>query len=251
MKKEILQFLKDISIEKEIEILYACESGSRAWGFPSPDSDYDIRFIYRHPPDWYLTVDEKKDSINVMTNKLLDGSGWDIRKVLRLLYLSNVSPFEWMNSPIVYQENKPFTSEFRKLSLQYFQPKKAMYHYIGIATGTLHREFKTGKVKIKKYFYVLRPLLAAIYVAKNRKPAPMEFHQLLGNIESPDILMEIKKLLTQKETAAEHEMTDRVKILDVFIEKEMERYGNIAKSLERKNVEWNALNEFYRKTTGI
>jgi len=221
MREEILNFINGIAKDKGIEILYACESGSRAWGFPSPDSDYDIRFIYRHPKDWYLTVNEKKDSISVMPNEILDGSGWDIRKVLRLLHGSNLSPFEWLHSPIVYLENEAFKKELHELSLKYFQPKKAIHHYLGIATGMLEKEFKMDEVKIKKYFYVLRPLLAAIYVAKNNRPAPMEFDFLLDNINDDEVLNEIKKLLKEKETAKEGQLVNRSKILDNFVKKEM------------------------------
>lgn len=251
MKNEILSFIENIAQERGIEILYACESGSRAWGFPSPDSDYDIRFIYRHPRDWYISVNEQKDSISVMPNELLDGSGWDVRKVLRLMYKSNVSPYEWLNSPIVYMENKAFTTALRKLSLQYFQPKKAMHHYLGIATGMLDREFKTDEVKIKKYFYVLRPVLAAIYVEKNRKPAPMEFKNLLPNINDENILTEIYNLLEKKEYAAESEKVKRVKLLDDFVSSEMEKCEQLLKSIETKNNNWESINEFYRKLISV
>lgn len=91
MREEILKRLTDIEGEEDVKIFYACESGSRAWGFPSADSDYDVRFLYRHPEEWYLSVDleEKRDVIERPINDDLDISGWDLRKALKLLRKSN------------------------------------------------------------------------------------------------------------------------------------------------------------------
>ena len=249
MKKEILQLLSQTEKEKNVKILYANESGSRAWGFPSPDSDFDIRFIYMHERDWYLSVNESKDQITVMPNKLLDGMGWDFRKYLRLLYNSNATTFEWLHSPIVYLEDESFTAPLRGLAKIYFQPKKVVRHYLGIATGMLHREFQEDRVKIKKYFYVLRPVLAASYISKYGTPAPVDFHELLPLIKNePDIYNEINKLLKQKETAMESDKVKRINVLDEFVKKEMERCEAVAKALPNIQMEWDDINSFYRKT---
>ncbi len=93
MKAKILDKLRQVEQDRNIEILFAVESGSRAWGFASPDSDYDIRFVYKHSKDWYLNLWEQTDTIQFMTEDDLDGSGWDIRKALRLLAKSNASWF--------------------------------------------------------------------------------------------------------------------------------------------------------------
>ncbi len=252
MKKEIANLLTQVEKEKNVKILYANESGSRAWGFPSPDSDYDIRFIYMHKRDWYLSVNESKDQITIMPNKLLDGMGWDFRKFLRLLYSSNATTFEWLYSPIVYREDNSFTAPLRELTQEYFQPKKVMHHYLGIATGVLAREFQEDTVKIKKYFYVLRPVLAASYISKYSTPPPVEFHKLLSlATNTPYVHDEILKLLKRKESAMESDKVKRVKVLDGFVANEMERCEAIAKALPKKQLSWDAINSFYRKTLGI
>ena len=106
MKKEILEALKNIEVQNKVKILYACESGSRAWGFSSTDSDFDVRFIYMHEPDYYLSVfDDRRDVIELPINDLLDVSGWDLKKALALTFKNNLALFEWINSPVVYLNN--------------------------------------------------------------------------------------------------------------------------------------------------
>lgn len=251
MKEEILTLLEKVEEDKNVEILYACESGSRAWGFPSPDSDYDIRFIYRHHRDWYLTVNEKSDTIQFMEGKLLDGSGWDIRKVLRLLFKSNNSIYSWLYSPIIYRQNERFIKTFRNLSEPYFLPKSVTFHFLGIATGMLQKEFQTNEVKIKKYFYVLRPILAAKWICEFNTPPPMLFNDLLPLVKDPIVLNEIRNLLKRKETANEGEKIKRISILDEFVETEMEYCENIAKEIPKKVNDYKPINDFYREILGV
>jgi len=95
VKEEIIEHIKQLEVTKNIEILLAVESGSRAWGCPSPDSDYDIRIIYKRSRSEYLEIDDKPDSIDYFHGALLDINGWDIKKVLKLIRKSNATPFEW------------------------------------------------------------------------------------------------------------------------------------------------------------
>jgi predicted nucleotidyltransferase len=104
INKLILEQLEQIEQEEQVTILYACESGSRAWGFPSQDSDYDVRFIYLHKPEWYLSIYDKRDVIERPINNMLDINGWDLRKALNLFRKSNPPLLEWLQSPIQYKE---------------------------------------------------------------------------------------------------------------------------------------------------
>ena len=135
MKDIIKAELKRIEEEHEIKILLAIESGSRGWGFASTDSDYDIRFIYIHRPEWYLSIDEKRDVIEYPVNNLLDISGWDIRKTLKLFRKSNPPILEWLQSPVIYIERADFAENLRKLTTEFFSPKSCMYHYLNMASG--------------------------------------------------------------------------------------------------------------------
>ncbi|MCL4152986.1 UNVERIFIED_CONTAM: hypothetical protein GTU68_007345, partial [Idotea baltica] len=178
MKEKIQQELAELEAEKDIKILYAVESGSRAWGFASKNSDWDVRFIYVHRKNWYLSIDKRKDNVNRMLPDDLDLSGWEIRKALGLFRKSNPPMLEWLRSPIVYTE--PFTTaeRLRKLSDNYFNPRSCLYHYLSMARGNYKDYLQNETVKLKKYFYVLRPIIACDWIAEKKEMAPMEFQTL-------------------------------------------------------------------------
>lgn len=150
MKEIIIAKLKEIELQNNIEILYACESGSRAWGFPSPDSDYDVRFIYKRKQENYISVFDSNDFLDFPINDILDINGWDIKKVLSLIYKSNTTPFEWFQSPIVYLEKENFRNEMWYLCKQYFNEKSNMNHYLGIAKSAYETMLESDEIKIKK-----------------------------------------------------------------------------------------------------
>src|SRR5688572_7252344 len=134
MNALILNKLKEVEQANQVQILYACESGSRAWGFASPDSDYDVRFIYVHKNDHYLSIDEQRDVIELPINDVLDISGWELRKALRLLRKSNGPLYEWFQSPIVYQSDSTFQGEILALMKLYFSPRAMMHHYLSMTS---------------------------------------------------------------------------------------------------------------------
>ena len=152
MKEQIQEKLREIERREECRILLAVESGSRAWGFASPDSDYDVRFIYVRPEKVYLRLDRTRDVIEVPINDELDINGWDIDKTLRLLHKSNPTVFEWFSSPIIYQSSA-FADQFRPIMQKYFSSKAGLWHYLHMAEGN-YRDYLRGKmVRAKKYFY--------------------------------------------------------------------------------------------------
>jgi hypothetical protein len=122
MRPQILSLLAGLEAEHGIRILYACESGSRAWGFPSPDSDYDVRFVYAHPVEWYFSVEDLQDTLERPVSDQLDAGGWELRKALRQLRKSNATLFEWLQSPVVYREAEGFGEAMRELMHAYFSP---------------------------------------------------------------------------------------------------------------------------------
>ncbi|NJO02783.1 MAG: nucleotidyltransferase domain-containing protein [Bacteroidia bacterium] len=152
MKETIINELDKLEKEQEIIVLYACESGSRAWGFPSPDSDYDIRFIYAQSPKRYLSIYDRKDAIDLFLTRDLDLIGWDIRKALRLFHKSNASPFEWMQSPIIYRQKTDFVERLRELAPEYFSPRAGLHHYLGMTKHTYLGHLQGDTVKLKSTF---------------------------------------------------------------------------------------------------
>lgn len=185
MKTQIQNRLAELEQERGIKILYACESGSRAWGFASPDSDYDVRFIYAHEPAWYLSIHNRDETIDLPLEGELDLAGWDFRKALRLFAKSNGALLEWLHSPIVYRERREAVALWRSLVPDIVSPKALACHYLGqckrIWLGSLQGEL----VRAKHYLYALRSLLAAKWVLQRRTVPPVAFRRLLDSSDVP------------------------------------------------------------------
>src|SRR5580698_9021306 len=120
IQQRVRDVLAQLEAERQVRVLFACESGSRAWGFASRDSDYDVRFLYVHRRDWYLSVEARRDVIELPIAEDLDVSGWDLRKALRLLRKSNPPLLEWLKSPVVYRHDPVFAVEFGALAAEFY-----------------------------------------------------------------------------------------------------------------------------------
>ena len=153
MTEEIQKELLRLEHQHEIKILYAVESGSRAWGFASTDSDWDVRYIYVHNLDWYLKIDDQRDNLEEMLPNDLDFAGWELKKALRLFRKSNPALLEWLRSPIVYLQQHSMADKLRDLTKEYFNPKSCLHHYLHMAEGNFKVYLEKDMVKVKKYFY--------------------------------------------------------------------------------------------------
>ncbi len=221
--------LQEIETEEKIRIFYACESGSRAWGFPSADSDYDVRFLYLHRRNWYLSIDleRRRDVVERPIDDQLDISGWDLRKALQLLRKGNPPLLEWLGSPIVYRENSSIPGKMRTLIAEYYSPTAAFYHYLHMAQGNFRDYLKGADVWIKKYFYVLRPLLAIRWIERGLGVVPTEFEALVERVvQAPALKREIDNLIRAKRRGEELDRGPRIQPISDFIEAELERLGS-------------------------
>ncbi len=247
MTEAILRHLVALEREHAIKILYACESGSRAWGFASPDSDFDVRFIYTRPKDDYLSLSELSDHAGLPVNERLDISGWDIRKTLTLFLKSNSVIYEWLQSPIVYREESGFTQELRDLMPSYFNLRAGGHHYLSMACNTLTQDLQGRQVKLKRYFYALRPALACLWIIGNHSVPPMEFGKLRTIIADDQLQQELDKLLKQKEQADEKELIASIPVLQQWLETTLQKCKEAVGMLpsDRKPVE--VLNQLFRK----
>lgn len=228
--------LKNIEQQQNCTILFACESGSRAWGFASPDSDFDVRFIYLKPIEWYLTIDNKVDSINEMLPRDLDLSGWELQKSLRLFSKSNIPLYEWIGSPIIYSKNDHFFECLKNYIPQYFNQKKAIHHYHSIADKMLNEHLQTLSVNIKKLFYILRPMLACLWVMQYKTMPPTVFHELLIEHEylSQVHLSFIGDLLLQKHVTSEQGIIEIPQNIFNWIHSTMNNILLLAANIEAK-----------------
>ncbi len=204
MHEEIVRTLRQCEREFGCRVLFACESGSRAWGFASPDSDYDIRFVYVHPANWYLRLDETPDTIEAMLPGDLDLGGWELRKALRLFAGCNPPLNEWLSSPLVYAAVPEFHQGLRQLIPQYFKPKKAGYHYLRMAQKTLEDNPPEAGIRCKKLFYILRSLFALRWLVVRRSMPPTELDALLSAGLAPaEVLVPVREFQERKRTLAE------------------------------------------------
>ena len=251
MEKQILEQLSTIEQQRGLKILFACESGSRAWGFHSPDSDYDVRFIYMHPKPWYLGIEDRQDFVEIPINDDLDISGFDIRKMLKLFRSSNAKIFEWIQSPVFYMKDDVFLNGLRALVPEYFSPRAGLHHYIGLTRNTLENFLQGEEVKLKKYFYALRPILAARWIVEKNNCPPMQFADLRVMVTDTLINEKIDRLLQLKAGVGEGFIIKPDRDLDDFIKKEIELCETHAFGLHRKETDASALNILFQKTIGI
>lgn len=227
IRSQIQSLLDGIESDHDVRILYACESGSRAWGFESHDSDFDVRFIYVRPADWYLAIDveRKRDVIELPVDEVMDISGWDLRKALQLFYKSNPPLNEWLASPIVYREVGPCAESMRKLAPVIYNPIAAHHHYLSMAGNNVRNHLNREQVKRKKYLYALRPILAVRWIEQGRGVVPTEFQKLVDGTDLESALVEeIEVLLKQKRAGGEMGAGPRLPAIHAFIETEKARH---------------------------
>lgn len=239
--------LKEIEERENIKVLHAAESGSRAWGIASPDSDYDVRFVYVRPMDFYLKLQDKKDFIDWELNQVLDINGWDITKALQHFYKSNATLYEWGNSPVIYKTT-PQWEKIMKLAEEYFSSKSVMYHYYGTARKNYEAYLMEDMVKYKKYFYVLRPILACKWIEKKKCPPPVLFQTLAEEILEKEMKPAVDRLVEAKLQMTESEKRGKIQELNDYIQENLEYYQALLSEMpEDRNKDWEPLNRSFRE----
>ena len=245
MREKIQEQLRRIEEAENIKILFAVESGSRAWGFASPDSDYDVRFIYIRRLEDYLRLNTIRDVIELPIDDALDINGWDLQKTLRLLHKSNPTLFEWFSSPIVYQETE-FADKFRDLMMHYFSSKKTMYHYVSMAEENYREYLKGDLIRAKKYFYVLRPVLACQWILDWGTPPPMLFSELLKAELPVELIDVVNQLLELKMNSPEVKLIKRISEINEYLDESIPRIKRAVRLLEDSlTPDWNELNQLF------
>jgi len=224
MRARVRAVLAQTEAEHDIRIVFACESGSRGWGFASPDSDYDVRFLYVHKPEWYLRVESPRDVIEKPIDAELDVCGWEWRKALGLLKRANPTLIDWLDSPVIYRQDEEVMAGLRAIGERFFSPERARWHYRSMAHKNFQHYLQNDEVRLKKYFYVLRPLLAVRWIEAGKGAPPMRFDRLLeGTVQAGPLREDIAALLSAEQRAGEAQCGPRRPVLHAFIEHELAR----------------------------
>lgn len=195
--------LHRIQSEQSVRLPLVIESGSRAWGFPSPDSDYDCRFIFVRTEDDYLSLQGKPDVIELAPNGELDLNGWDLAKALKLMLKGNAVVLEWLRSPITYQVESQFRDDMLALAEECADRQLVGRHYLHLGERQRRTYFGDGKsVALKKLFYALRPAAALrwLRVHPHAVVPPMHFPTLIAECDPPRDVEGLAEVLTARKS---------------------------------------------------
>ncbi|MBR5608808.1 MAG: nucleotidyltransferase domain-containing protein [Elusimicrobiaceae bacterium] len=249
MKEKIIKKLEELEKEHHIKIFHAVESGSRAWGFASQDSDYDVRFLYYHRPEWYFSVSKQADNlVQMQENNLLDFAGWELKKTLLLLIKGNMSLYEWIHSPIVYKQSKEFDA-FQALAQEFYNPKALMFSYVGLAENNCKAYADREKPKLKKYLYILRTLAACHWIEQRKTPPPIEMDKLKEVFRHEPLIWDfLNNLIEEKKKGTELGVIDSPVLINRWIEEQLSYYKKLADRLPDSVKDTTLLSNFFYKT---
>lgn len=246
-KDYIITKLEEIEKQKNITILYACESGSRAWNMHSQTSDFDVRFIYKRDINWYLQLYEGQDVLEWKTTDKLEFVGWDLKKSLKLLYKSNPTLLEWLNSPYVYKRDALFAEEMKKHAQMFFSPFSVLHHYLSMAKKNNHALHQSGKINTKTYLNVIKPIVCSLWIL-NAHEFPCIGDKILFEryLKDRNVLIEVDRLIRQKRNG-DNDFSSPV--LDYFIKVTLENIKDqLNHNLKPEKIDIKGLNDFFIKT---
>jgi len=248
IRQDILKKLKETEITYGVKIILAIESGSRGWGFAAKDADYDCRFLYVHSKDWYLSIVDKKDFIEYAVDEVFDIKGIDIKKALQYIVKPDASIYEWLSSNEVYICNDDIVKKLKDLTDVFFNPISISWHYMGLAKKMIDAINEVDNAKIKKYFYILRPIANLEYIRQYKKMPPMEYDRTFQEIHVPAPIQEaVAKLKELKLASTEHHKIPRHELLLSYFNSEMERFNKLLKEMShQKNKDYELVNTVFR-----
>jgi predicted nucleotidyltransferase len=224
---EIDARLDALSKNERVALPLAVESGSRAWGFPSPDSDYDCRFLFIRATEEYLSPWPRRDVIETPLDETFDVNGWDLAKALQLLLRGNAVVIEWLTSPLWYRRDEAFVEAFLELARAVADRRRVMRHYLHLGENQRRRNFADANVvPRKKLFYALRPAAALRWLRLHPDDAvaPMNFSELMrGCTPPPEVLDIAQTLVAEKARSSEMGAGPLDPVLARFIDEEFAR----------------------------
>ncbi|MEM7012877.1 MAG: nucleotidyltransferase domain-containing protein, partial [Verrucomicrobiota bacterium] len=249
MKERILEVLGELEREHGFRVVYACESGSRAWGFESTDSDYDVRFLFVWPRERYLSIRPVVENYDFGVDAdLLDLTGWELRRALQLLHKSNAGMLERVHSPIIYRGDAELIRQLRDLTPEFFIPRATAAHYLGLAKKMWRGSIEAGEVTAKKYLYALRSILSAEWIVAHQTRPPVPFAEVRAGLElDAEFANEIDRIIEEKSGQHEKDAIERSSILDNAIENALTHLPPTAAELSDAQGDSAILDEFLQR----
>jgi len=251
--ERIEETLLQIETDHRVRILYAVESGSRAWGFESQDSDYDVRFVYLRPIQDYLRIQPMRDVIELPIVGDLDVNGWDIVKALNLFRSSNPTLLEWLKSPIVYREVGEFAESLRALAAAAASRRRMGYHYLSMARGQF-RDYIDGRTEVssKKYLYALRPILCLNWIVQQETPPPTAVSEMTALLVLPERILEsLNAIIERKMRGDEIGQGPADDVLTEYCQNEIARFEQLVPALPDPYLDAAPLDQLFHQLLGV
>lgn len=241
--------LREIERTYRVEVLWAVESGSRALGFASPDSDFDVRFLYKRPQEEYLKLNSSRDVIELPIDDTWDVSGWDLDKTLKLLYKSNPTLYEWMASPICYWRTD-FARRLRPLMEYYFSRERMIFYYLNTAVKHQKAYLLGGTIRPKKLIYALRLILACCWVLEKGSAPPVLFSELVDAQLPGELKPSLDRLLDLKRNGPEKMEIPHMEDMDDFLNESIHRFQEYLSQFPKEEPKsWDPMNQFFIEET--
>ncbi len=246
---DIINTLGDLEQKYNIRILFAVESGSRAWRIESKDSDYDIRFVYVRDKKDYLKIHPPRDVID-KTDGIYDFVGFDLYKFIRLLNSSNPSVIEWLNCDIIYTEDGWSKEHLKKIMNKHFNPISLYYHYKSMCKNNYLNYLKSEKLMThKKYLYAMRGLVNAKYVEQYLEVPPIRFKETVEKVSLPkDVKDKLWEVIEIKEQGGEKDIISHIHEFESYIEDFLDEHIEI---MNKKFNKTHKLQEYVYKVLGV
>lgn len=259
--EKIQQLLSEIEERHGIRILFAAESGSRAWGFESPDSDFDVRFVYVHnQPEAYISIQpaqqvfDRENGLKDLCDGVYDFAGWDIIKAMGLFQNSNPSFVEWLDSPIIYREDEDFTFTARRIAEDNISLTRIAYGHHHLAKGNFERYLKDRpEVTYKKYLYVLRSIFCILWIEQFGQVPPTDFERILDEVQADFwVVAEIRDIIDRKAELNEGSLEEPNLNLNDWITDEIDRLLPFVKTVPGKDlIPADMLNPLIHRMVGL
>lgn len=249
--RRICDELSYLEAERGFRIVYAVDAGSHSWGFASPGSDYDVRFVYVRPISDYLRLETSRDVYEGVRPGGIDVVGWDMRKFLRLLRDSNPSAIEWLCSENVFHQETSFY-EVKRNKERFFDPVSAAWHYYGMAKKHDARYLKDEAINPKRYLHLTRAILASEWCISRFEPVPMRFETLVGRLLLPKLESDIENLLKMKRKEHILEPIEHIEALDEWILARLDALPDEIKAFRHaEKVPWAEVDQIFMRQVGF